>query len=112
MVLVMGSGITMNIMRTKAHLILAKREAAFIFPAIVFGKAKRIQQNLQSTHADIAQVTFFSEKMAKLQLIPILLILAGCASPSQHFTATALAYGFTESTVTGSPFEHRIYANS
>lgn len=41
----------------------------------------------------------------------IVLILAGCATPAQHFAAVALEQGFIASSVSGHPFQHRIYAN-
>ncbi len=42
-------------------------------------------------------------------LLPLL--LAGCATPAQHFEAVASDYGFIAQTVTGQPFVHRLYVN-
>lgn len=41
----------------------------------------------------------------------ITLILAGCATPAQHFEAIAAEHGFSAKTVAGHPFAHRVYAN-
>lgn len=49
--------------------------------------------------------------MTHFYLVLTVLILTGCATPSQRFATAALEHGFIEDTVTGHFFEHRIYAN-
>ena len=58
-----------------------------------------------------SQLNAISPTITKLYLVLILLMLAGCATPAQRFTAIALDHDFIVNSITGYPFQHRVYAN-
>ncbi|NOQ34633.1 MAG: hypothetical protein GQ569_01900 [Methylococcaceae bacterium] len=54
---------------------------------------------------------FGSLKLKYLVYFLFIALLQACATPAQHFSKTALEYGFSEGTLAGLTFQHKIYSN-